>query len=165
MRRSVVAVWASVTMALIAAGTRENPPFIWNASRSVPIGLYRVLEHPPVQGELAAIRLPHSIATLANERGYLPGRALLLKPIIAVGGGRICRWRNQVFVNGVLRAQSVDFDSRGRRLPAWTGCVTLAADQALVLGRPHDSFDSRYFGPISVGAIVGRAIPIWTLQD
>jgi type IV secretory pathway protease TraF len=165
LRRSGVIASVSIAFALIAQGDPAKPIVVWNVSPSVPIGLYLISRHPPVQGQLVAIRLPHTIASLADERGYLPGHALLLKPTAAVGRGRICRWRHLVFVNGILRAHSVDLDGRGWRLPVWTGCVRLTTNEIVVLGRRRDSFDSRYFGPISVGAMLGRAIPIWTFQD
>jgi type IV secretory pathway protease TraF len=46
------------------------PVLVWNASPSVPIGLYRLTSRPPLTGALAAIRLPEPLRILAETRGY-----------------------------------------------------------------------------------------------
>ena len=55
-----------------------------------------------------------------------------------------------------------DRDRRGRALPRWHGCRTLADGQVLlVMTRVPDSFDGRYFGPTLKRDLLGRAIPLW----
>ena len=55
-------------------------------------------------------------------------------------------------ISSVTRAVS---DGQGRPLPTWSGCVRLAANQVFLLGLTDDSFDSRYWGPISTDVIDG----------
>jgi type IV secretory pathway protease TraF len=48
-------------------------------------------------------------------------------------------------------------------LPHWDGCRTLQADELfLLMAAVPDSFDSRYFGPVSLSAVIGRLVPLWT---
>ena len=28
-----------------------------------------------------------------------------------------------------------------------------------------DSLDSRYFGPLPASAVIGRAVPVWTIEE
>jgi type IV secretory pathway protease TraF len=48
------------------AGT---PVILWNASPSVPIGLYRLTSRPSQTPALAVIRLPETVRVLAEARG------------------------------------------------------------------------------------------------
>jgi hypothetical protein len=51
----------------------------------------------------------------------------------------------------------------GRVLPVWHGCRTIADHEIFVMNlRALDSFDGRYFGPLSRDRIIGRARPVWT---
>ncbi len=43
----------------------------------------------------------------------------------------------------------------GRRLVGWRGCRVLARGEVLLLGDTADSFDGRYWGPVSVDLIEG----------
>jgi type IV secretory pathway protease TraF len=46
-------------------------------------------------------------------------------------------------------------DAGGRRLVGWRGCRILARGEVLLLGDTADSFDGRYWGPVSVELIEG----------
>jgi type IV secretory pathway protease TraF len=80
-----VIVLATVAMAIAAIGTtmdsRMIPRFVWNASASVPIGLYSV--HPAHHLTVTALAVaypPEPLARWLAERGYLPRGVPLLKP-------------------------------------------------------------------------------------
>jgi type IV secretory pathway protease TraF len=64
-------------------------------------------------------------------------------------------------VNGLPMAQARDADALGRPLPRWSGCVTLGAGQVFALSTAPDSFDSRYFGIVEAGHIVGTGHALW----
>jgi type IV secretory pathway protease TraF len=133
------------------------PLVIWNASESVPIGLYFVAKRQPKIGEIAVIKPVEWVQIYASSRGYLPQDVWLLKPIYAVHPSIICRFGPHVFVEGKHVAKAKIFDRKHRRLPVWKGCKALSSTQYFVLGRHRDSFDSRYFGPIEKGQIIGTA--------
>jgi type IV secretory pathway protease TraF len=92
---------------------------------------------------------------LANQRGYLPKSAMLLKPVVANEGDLVCRFGRFVFVNGRLRAVALHHDKMNRSLPSWGGCLSLGSAQIFVLSKHRDSFDSRYFGPVDERNVVG----------
>lgn len=45
----------------------------------------------------------------------------------------------------------------------WQGCRRIGEDEVFLMnGAVPDSFDGRYFGPISTTAIIGKAHLLWT---
>lgn len=141
-----------------------HPIIVWNASKSIPIGLYRVEKSARTRGEVAVLRLPPWAETMASERRYLPRDAWLLKPVAAVHGDVVCRFGRHVFVNGSIAARALARDKSERVLPVWRGCKRLSADEFFVLSRHADSFDSRYFGAVSSEFVIGTAKPLIILQ-
>jgi type IV secretory pathway protease TraF len=106
--------------------------------------------------------LPVPIRNLAAEHGYLAAGMLLIKPVAAGPGDVVCRHAAIVTVNAHAVAWARNADALGRWLPRWSGCVTLTAGQVFVLSTAPDSFDSRYFGPIDGGHVLGVGQAIWT---
>jgi len=153
-----------IALALLLAPSisQQRPLFIWNASQSVPVGLYRVDQATHRVGDLVVLRLPPAIATFAARRGYLPSSVYLLKPVAAVGGDRVCRFGARVFIRGRLAAFAQRADGAGRALPVWHGCRTLETGQVFALADHPVSFDSRYFGPLDANSIAGRAVLLWS---
>ncbi len=161
-RGSILAGMATGVVMLMASAPQDTTPWlVWNASASVPTGLYWIAPGPVRRGDLVLIRLPPAIADLADQRGYLPRSAYLLKFVISVTGDRVCRFSDRVLVNGALRARAFARDRHHRHLPLWHGCYRLASSQIFVLAEDPDSFDGRYFGPLSHRHIIGRGVRIW----
>jgi conjugative transfer signal peptidase TraF len=155
----------TAAVALIVAPTvAQQPPLrvIWNASQSVPVGLYLVTKASPRVGDLVALRLPPVIAAFAARRGYLPTSAYLLKPIVAVAGDLVCRFGKRVLVRGALAGIAEDTDADGNAMPSWQGCRVLQTGEVFVLADHPGSFDSRYFGPLDTASIAGRAVLLWS---
>ena len=51
-------------------------------------------------------------------------------------------------------------------LPAWQGCRVIARGEVFLMNWDEpQSLDSRYFGPIPLSAIIGRAEPVWTFEE
>jgi len=141
------------------------PLLVWNASPSVPVGLYRLSSRPSQMAALAIVRLPEPLRILAETRGYLGKGALLIKPVVAGAGDTVCRHGALVTINGRVTARARTLDAAGRSLPAWSGCFKLGASDIFVLSADPDSFDSRYMGPIDRADVVGFALPIWVRQS
>jgi len=149
---------------LLPAVHRPALRLVWNASPSVPTGLYRIEPGArPRVGDLVALRPSPALARFMAERQYVEAGALLMKPVAATAGARVCREGNDVTIDGRRVATALARDRRGRALPRWQGCHALGADQLfLIAPAMPDSFDSRYFGPVDRSGVVGRALPVWT---
>jgi conjugative transfer signal peptidase TraF len=153
----------AVVLALLAVPELRSkaPLLFWNASASVAPGLYGIERAPPRVGDLVLVRLPSRLAALAARRRYLPRAALLIKPVAAAAGDIVCRRGMRVVVRGELAARAHWADAAGRWLPRWHGCQTVRTGELFLLATHPDGFDSRYFGPVPVRSVVGRAILIW----
>ncbi len=161
-RGGILAGMAAGGVLLIVSSLQDTTPrLVWNASASVPPGLYRIRSGPVHRGDAVLIRLPPRIADLADRRGYLPKSAYLIKFVIGIAGDRVCRFGDRVLVNGAFRARAFARDRQHRHLPLWHGCYRLASSQVFVLAEDPDSFDGRYFGPLSHRHIIGRGVRIW----
>lgn len=137
---------------------------VWNASPSIPTGLYAIRGKASLHvGERIAILPPAELRRLMRERGYLPDRVPLLKRIAAVSGQRVCRFAHGVTIDGTLVGVARARDRAGRPLPAWFGCRKLRNGELFAMNpAAPDSFDGRYFGPLSIDTVIGRAMPVWT---
>ena len=140
------------------------PKLLWNASASVPIGLYAVQRALPLQvGELVVVKPPMPLARFLAARRYLPFGVPLIKHILALPGQTVCRVARAVTVDGAAMGEALERDRFDRALPDWQGCRVLGPGEVFLMNRtPPDSLDGRYFGPLPTTAIVGRADPIWT---
>jgi conjugative transfer signal peptidase TraF len=161
-----------LALAAIGVGVAVVPPvdpplIIWNASASVPLGLYAV--EPPIAlrvADLVIVRPPEPLAEFLADRAYLPRGVPLLKHILALYGQSVCRDALAVTIDGTAVGVARERDSRGRPLPSWSGCRTLGQDEIFLLNpRSADSLDGRYFGLLPASSVVGRAIPIWTIGE
>ncbi|SKA24623.1 conjugative transfer signal peptidase TraF [Enhydrobacter aerosaccus] len=166
MRRpSILRVGALAGLGLAALALGPSvPSFVWNASASAPLGLYRVEQTKGLQkGDLVLAWAPESARRLADSRGYLPESVPLTKRIAATSGDTVCGRHGLLLINGWVAAIQLPADPQGRPLPPWTGCRVLGADEVfLLMSEVWDSFDGRYFGPIPTSSILGKLVPIWT---
>ena len=159
-----IATFVGAFAAGLSAFSHPLPKLIWNASASVPIGLYTV--HPAGAlrtTELVVVRPPDALASFLDERHYLPKGAPMLKRILALPGQTVCRADRAITVDGIAMGEALDRDSRGRPLPSWQGCRRVPDGEVFLMNRrSEDSLDGRYFGLLPVTSIVGRADPLWT---
>lgn len=164
-RRTIIAPMLGGAVLLVASGwIGHRPLLIWNASASAPTGLYRVELASRIDvSDIAVVTPPKPLANLLAERGYLPNGVPLLKHVLALGGATVCRQGNAIIVRGVTFGHARERDSRGRPLPVWQGCRVIAGDEVFLMNwLASDSFDGRYFGPLPLTSIIGRAVPLWT---
>ncbi len=121
---------ASVMLTTVPAAIDISPVFIWNASASVPIGLYRVLpeDHLGV-ADLVAVMPPEPIARFLAARNYLPRGVPLLKHVLGLPGQTVCRIRLDILIDGIVMATARERDRFGRPLPDWHGCRTIRENE------------------------------------
>jgi type IV secretory pathway protease TraF len=100
---------------------------------------------------------PHWLRSVATCL-YIP----LLKRIGAMSPQQVCIEKHIVRIDGVAEAVARTVDGRGP-LSAWKHCRRLHDGELFLLSATNPaSFDSRYFGPVAVSAVIGSAQPLWT---
>src|SRR3977135_1408429 len=96
----------AATILLLSTVGGATPHYIWNASNSVPIGLYR--GQPATQltvAKLSAVQPPDLLAAFLDLNGYLPIGVPMLKRVLALPGQTVCR--NGLTI-AATRSESID---------------------------------------------------------
>ena len=152
-----------ITLAMVHVA----PRLVWSASASVPVGLYEIGSATPLEvTDLVAVNAPDPLAAFLADRGYLPRGVPLLKRIAALPGQTVCRSGAHITVDGNTVGDALDRDRLGRTLPIWQGCHRLGASELFLMNiGVRDSLDGRYFGPLAVTTVIGRATPLYTDED
>ena len=166
-RCATIFVTFAVAILLLSTVGGATPHYIWNASNSVPIGLYRL--RPVTQltvTELVAVQPPDPLATFLDLNGYLPIGVPMLKRVLALPGQTVCRKGLTISVDGIDMGEALSRDSRGRPLPVWQGCHAVGADELFLMNwQSDDSLDGRYFGFVPNSSVIGKALPVWTREE
>ena len=160
----VMATYFSAMAIAGAAFVHPPPKLIWNASASVPVGLYAMRPIGDLyDSELVAVMPPEPVASFLSQGGYLPRGVPLMKRILGLPGQTVCRAGLHITIDDVEVGDAQARDRSGRDLPVWAGCRTIAPGEVFLMnpGVP-DSLDGRYFGALPASSIIGRAAPVWT---
>ena len=170
MSRLEILVLAVVAILGIEFGSAftPSPKLIWNASASAPIGFYAVLpSHPLKDGDFVVAMPPDALAAVFAARHYLPKGVPLLKHIAALPGQIVCRRGAVITIDGIAIASALTRDPRRSaiahlaRLPR-----DFSRTKIFLLNRDvRDSLDGRYFGPLPMASLIGRAKPLWTFTE
>ena len=164
---TLLATLGAVVVVVSTIAVRPAPHYVWNASESVPIGLYRL--HPIGRlavTQLVAVQPPEPLATFLQDRRYLPRGIPLLKRVLALPGQTVCRDQLAITVDKIEISTAREHDSGGRPLPIWQGCHVIADGEVFLMNwQSADSFDGRYFGALPTSAIIGTAEPLWTGEE
>jgi conjugative transfer signal peptidase TraF len=156
---------AAASVAVLAATLTLSHLRI-NLSPSIPLGLYTI-EHVGGRGvrrgSIVLVCLPHAVALVGRERGYLlrgscPGGAAPVgKPVFAVAGDTVTAQDGIERCHaGIAYARPFDYDTAKRPLthPADGTYVILPGTIWLLSASPR-SWDSRYYGPVPVSGVRG----------
>jgi conjugative transfer signal peptidase TraF len=164
---TVLTTLAAATVVLSTIGVRPVPRFLWNASESVRIGLYRLRPAGNLAvTDLLAVLPPEPLATFLADGHYLPRGIPLLKRVLALPGQTVCRDQLAITIDKIELGAAREHDSRGRPLPVWQGCREIADGEIFLMNwQSADSLDGRYFGVLPTSAIIGRAEPLWTGEE
>lgn len=165
--KTLLTAGGAVGLVALSALIHPDPFLVWNASASVPIGLYAVRAiDTPKRGDLVLADPPEPLADWLVERGYLGPDMPLIKHVAALSGQKVCRRGLTITIDGKAVAIAKAHDRLGRRLPKWQGCHRLSETQVFFLNpNTPSSLDGRYFGPLERDTIAGRAVPIWTREN
>ncbi|UPJ44019.1 S26 family signal peptidase [Bradyrhizobium sp. 40] len=165
--RTLAATFGAAAALVATIAIEPLPLYIWNASASVPIGLYRLrtAERYHVT-ELVAVQPPEPLATFLDLNGYLPIGVPMLKRVLALPGQSVCRTGLTISVDDIAMGEARDRDGRGRPLPKWQGCRVVDDGELFLMNwQSQDSLDGRYFGFLPASAVIGRALPVWTWEE
>lgn len=161
-KRNIVALCVIAIAAIGGASAIEfAPKLVWNASASAPIGLYRIEIRAPEIGDFVLVSPSGKAAILIAERAYLPPDIPLIKRVAALPGDEICREKVSVFMNKFRVATARKTDSLGRKMPTWSGCLSLQNGEIFLLNDHEMSLDGRYFGATGLEEVIGVARPLW----
>ncbi len=165
--RVLVITLAGVGLLAFPFGSHPLPLYMWNASASVPVGLYRLQSTDQrYVTELVAVLPLEPLATFLVDGNYLPRGVPMLKRVLALPGQTVCRERLTVLVDAIAMGVARERDGRGWPLPAWQGCRVIAQGELFLMNwQSADSLDGRYFGPIPASAVIGRAHPVWIEKE
>lgn len=122
----------------------------YNVTESMPLGFYRIIDEAPTIGSVIVFCPP-----VDRRYEFMPagscshGEAPYIKQVVAEPWDRVVVTKDQVTVNDVPLDDSASVFRPG--LPHAIGEWILEPGQFWVYGagRPAQSFDSRYFGPVN----------------
>src|SRR5258708_2680929 len=159
---------ALVVIAVIASWILFGHRLIVNRTHSLRVGLYYWSDVPIKKGSIVLFKPDQNtpLEHLGIERGYEARQLPLLKRVVALSGDVVSVSSSGVTINGQLLPNSapLSHDEAGRPL-AMTQLdhFTLGVDQVFLMGVTPTSWDSRYFGPVSLSRCSGSFVPILTL--
>lgn len=164
---TLATMWLGISAAVFPELNDAPPWLIWNVSASAPVGLYAVAPMGNLHvTDLVVVKPPEAIASFLADRAYLPRGVPLLKRVLALPGQTVCRQNFLITVDGVEMGKALVRDHLCRELPVWQGCRIIAEDAIFLMNwQSQDSLDGRYFGPLPVASIAGRAAPLWTDEE
>lgn len=135
-----------------------------NISSSIPMGLYWKVDDSLYVGDYVLVNIK-KVVPIGFKRGYSHGLSTIGKRIIALAGATVRVSPKGVYVNGHHISNSIPliYDSKGRSMPRLDSVFILLKNQCFLMGENNPrSFDSRYFGPISIKYIKSSIIPVIT---
>jgi conjugative transfer signal peptidase TraF len=156
-----------VVIAVIVSFILFGHRLIINRTHSLPVGLYYCSDVPIKKGSIVLFKPDHSIRPqqLGFDRGYETRELPLLKRVVALAGDVVSVSSSGVTVNGKVLPNSAPLlcDEAGRPLAmAQLDHFTLGTEQAFLMGVTPTSWDSRYFGPVSLARCTGSFVPVLT---
>jgi len=165
-RRLPLVALAVAGCLFVGVGGRDRfaPRLLFNTTASAPLGFYVLRPGTPAVGEWVAIKPPPHLARWMAIRGYLPLNVPLLKQVAARPGQVVCGRSGVLLIDGELVARARPRDRRGRALAPFQECRRLVVGEIMLVNAQPDSLDSRYFGPLPLVGVVGRARPLWTWE-
>lgn len=175
-RKLAIGLWILAGLLMLTVGLLYTAGYRVTLTPSLPRGIYR---QSPVdtnqlhRGQIVSFCPPDTaIFQEARRRGYIPSGYCpgsympLFKPVVALPGDTVEVSSLGISVNGHLlknsRLQAQDNQKRPMP-PMPVGIYKVPPGFVWIISTHHpQSFDSRYFGAISIQYIVGRMWPAWT---
>lgn len=176
-----VGIFAASLLAMLTAAVTVFARYDLRLALSdsaVPVGVYRFtsLHSPPIRGQLVGACLPLTLSVVALDRGYVhasshsecpAGAPPVGKLALGLPGDTLEVEPDGVTINGrrFANSASAERDSQGRPLDhvPW-GVRHVNAGEVWLFGfNDAHSWDSRYYGPLPLGAVRWVVMPVLTL--
>lgn len=160
MRSRTYKLWigsAHLALAALALSGAQRDVVLFNHSPSVPVGFYIREPGDPARGMFVTVRARDVAPVEAAAHHYDDEGDRFIKRVAAAAGQHVCSDGHMLSVDGV---QVATVQNRAGAPQGWVGCRTLAPSEILLLGDCADSFDGRYWGPISDDLIEGVWRPL-----
>ena len=135
---------------------------IWNKTTSAPKGMYLWKASNVENGDWAILKGTSASARWIADHDYIGLGWPIIKRVVASEGDEICRENLVISVNDTPIAEALETDFYGEKLPSWSGCRRLKANQYFLINNHPHSLDGRYFGPEEASDLSGSARLIWT---
>jgi type IV secretory pathway protease TraF len=156
VRSTISKLWLSgaalALAALLIAGGAHRDVVLFNHSPSVPVGFYVRESGNLARGVFVTVKARDVAPIEAAAHSYDDDGDRFIKRLAAIAGQEVCSDGRVLSVDGVEVAV---IQNRAGAPLGWVGCRTLASSEILLLGDCTDSFDGRYWGPISTDLIEG----------
>ena len=139
----------SLTALVVASFAAKSAGIAFNVSESMPDITYRVGHGEKGSVVSFCTPIPHP----ALLRGTCPDSSMpLLKRVAGVAGDVVRTTDAGTKINGVfiVNSRPLDLDSSGKALPHLRGEFRLKKGEIWAAGEHSNSFDSRYFGPVTI---------------
>jgi len=134
-----------------------------NITKSLPLGIYMAIPGMNIRrGDIVVYEPPTRVYTFMKERNYGKGNEQFLKRVGAMAGDSYGVMDGVLLINGQEKGLIKEYDSSGNPMPVMTGLHIVPEGQFLPLGDQVNSLDGRYTGPVPVGKIITRVVPVLT---
>lgn len=147
---------AAIALITLAAG--HTDAVLYNHSPSIPVGFYLRDERAIERGAVVTVRAVDVAPETARARGFDSEGDQFIKRVAAVAGQHVCSDADVLTIDGRVAAER--YAQASSELRMWSGCRVLRNGEVLLLGDSADSFDGRYWGPVSVDLITGVWRPL-----
>lgn len=136
---------------------------IYSATASMPRGFYLVIPTNKISHQdIVEFTPPPNALNFAQKNHWLPQSGSIIKYVFAVPNDHVCTHNQKILVSGKEIGSISKFYAKNKPLPQTNFCGKLSKDQYLLLSTKSErSFDGRYFGPISLQKILGKAVHIF----
>jgi len=125
---------------------------VWNITDSVNHRLGYLSGHEVGKGDYVYFDFSHPFIKAGSK-------VQLTKRVACVAGETVTTVNRDVFCNGVFMGKALDKTASGKPLRVFVLEGLIPQGQVMVMGDSQDSFDSRYFGLVSL-AELQKVIPL-----
>lgn len=138
----------------------------YQVTPSVPMGWYWISppKYPLHRQQIVVFKPPRATRRFLQSHHWLPDAGMMMKYVIGIPGDWVCNEDGRIKVGDrILGPIWQKAPNSSVSLPVHHFCRIIKAHNYLLMNPSvENSYDGRYFGPVSKSAIKGIAHPIWT---